>query len=268
MKINNLLFAASFLLLVACKKEKEAEPKNDCRISKITRETGEVDAEYTYNAKGQLVSAFYPTNGTQEKPGSTLSLTYNAGGKIIDGKHTYNDPIIAPSRFTFNSDGLITQVKDEDPDSYSLTTYEYNANMQLTKAEYYLKLSAASPIKHIASYQYEFRNNNVEKVKSAVYTRGMSQTDTVYSTTVYEYDASKNPFYEFRFFHPSESNSSANNQVKATITYTNPDGTVTDKNEIQFSYQFNDQQLPTHSTRSFVNGNSAPITTKFDYSCK
>ncbi|MBK0403602.1 hypothetical protein I5M27_11435 [Adhaeribacter sp. BT258] len=268
MRILNLLVAVSFLSLVACKKDKETEPKNDCRISKTMRETGEVDAEFIYNSKNQLVTAYYPSGGSADKPGSTLTLTYDANGKLTDGRQTYNDPIIGSSRFTFNSAGFVTQIKGEDPDAYSLSTFEYNANMQLSKSELFSKMSASSPLKHIASFSYEYRNNNIEKVNTAVYVRGTSQTDTVHSITVYEYNSSENPYYEFRFFNPSENNSSANNPVKATFTSRNPDGTVIDDNHLVFSYEYNDQQLTTQVTRTFTNGASAPSTTKFEYSCK
>lgn len=268
MKTSNLFLMFAFVALVSCKKDKEAQPENICQLSKIMRGTGEVDAEYVYNTKNKVVTVNYPTGGSADKPGSTLTLSYDANGKLSDGRHTYNDPMNTPVRYTFNSAGFVTQVKGENPDAYTLATHEYNAGMQVTKSELFSKLSAASPLKHIASFSYEYRNNNVEKVNSTVYGRGMTQTDTVYSTTLYEYDTSKNPFYEIRYFSPSESNSSINNPVKATITNTNADGSVTDNSQLVFTYQYNEKQLPTQVVRTLVGNASATSTNKYDYSCK
>jgi RHS repeat-associated protein len=112
---------------------------------KLVRNAGSLEAGYTYDNEGKMVSVAYPNSGP------TFTYTYDSMGRPIKLTDNQAEPVDWAKDVVYNAAGQMTQVKQFNPSSggWRTETRQYNVLQQMTR----LTVASSSTL---LDYEYRF----------------------------------------------------------------------------------------------------------------
>ncbi|RYZ21016.1 MAG: hypothetical protein EOO10_22725 [Chitinophagaceae bacterium] len=274
-----LFLLALPLVLASCNDDDESSlpvpPNHPCRLVtlKLQRDNGDtvIINNYSYLASGRLSRINKYNHNTEEletfrvlaynNAGLPKTITTYIGHTLFPGNHAvegYNTYSYNPqglktiTRHFINLSGQQNFVHDID------YTYEYNAEKQVVK-------QTQQELSSYYTYEYDLHGNvtRADRFETDLQTNAF----VLKYYTKYEYDNNPSLYSAlFRHFweHPEEL--SPNNATR--ITNYNPDGTIRENQDFNFTFTYNTKGYPT--SRSYAASGTGYYYPKvfFEYECK
>ncbi|MBB6612285.1 hypothetical protein H7F15_14640 [Pontibacter sp. Tf4] len=247
-KLLSLLVMAS-LILTSCGDDKDDDVTPDvgqtsCRLTKVSDDDSD-ESVIEYNAKGYVskVTETDSEDGTEY----TVVFTYDSNNNLVkeesfedgesDGYYTYE-----------YSNGMLSKIKSYSGGELNYTeTLTYDSNKKITKI--------SDDEGYVMNFTYS--GNNVSEAT-------VGYMDEISYKIKYEnYDNKLTPYAAIKGMVNPYSGSSQNNPGKVTYSYYY-EGEEAETAVINYTYQYNDKNLPTKITE--VDGDDTYVT-NFTYAC-
>ncbi len=229
-----------------------ATPSKQCYVSTVMR-NGLLAYKYEFSDSLLSKTIWYNESGVafasseiQYSNGIVSSVTdYESGVPTTKIEcEISNDKIVKLKRYYYNPDNSL--------DYYSYYNLTYDSNSKLIKKEFYIVETGLRK----TYYTYRWENENL--IEQKIYSDDNNNI-SLFSTTVYNYDTHKNPYYKVGLEYISPEEFSKNNIISSSSidTYTS-----TLRN---FTYEYNSDSYPIKLTELDRNGNNT--VREFIYTC-